>query len=246
MKTNYLKIVFALILFAVFNSSCSSQKRTEKSTNNSISVKVKELVKHASTDEEKAEAIYLFVRDSIKFGWLYPQKVPAEEVLKNRKGVCIQKSNLLVAMAREAGLKARFHFMYVDKTALQDFLPDFAYKKWVTPFPHTFPELYLNGKWVPMEATIDKELHEICIAKGVNFGRNPKIVDQVSINFSVNGVKGHQQYVQNTDKQSLYGDDLSELTAFMHNDVPWWKRKMQPIIFKKADKLMNELRNSKN
>ena len=184
----------------------------------------------------------LFVRDSIKFGWVYPQEIPAEEVLKNRKGVCMQKANLLVAMAREAGLKARFHFMYVDKSALEDFLPDFAYKKWVTPFPHTFPELFLNGKWVSMEATIDKELHDICINKKINFGKHAHIVNDVSIDFSVNCVKGHQQYVQKKEEKALYGNDLSKFTAFIHTEVPWWKRKMQPFVFKKADKLMTELR----
>jgi hypothetical protein len=242
MKTIYLKTVFILLVFA--STACSAQNSTE--TDSTISVKVKELIKDATNDEEKAEAIFYFMRDSVKFDWVYPQEISAEEVLKNRKGVCMQKTNLFVAMAREAGLKARFHFMYVEKTALQDFLPDFAYKKWVSPFPHTFPELFLNGQWVSMEATIDKELHEICIAEKKNFGRNPEIVQQVSIDFSPNGVKGHQQYVQNTEKQSFYGDDLSEFTEYLHNDVPKWKLKMQPMIFKNADKLINELRNSKN
>ncbi len=242
MKTIYLKMVSFLSLFVLVSTACLGQKRTE---NNIISVKVEELIKDASSDEEKAEAIFYFMRDSIKFGWVYPQELPAEEVLKNRKGVCMQKTNLFVAMAREAGLKARFHFMYVEKTALQDFLPDFAYKKWVNPFPHTFPEIYLNGKWISMEATFDKELHDICIEQKKNFGRNREVVQQVSIDFSPNGVKGHQQYMQNTEKESFYGDDLSEFTEYLHSDVPKWKLKMQPMIFKKADKLMNELRNSK-
>jgi len=243
MKINNLKMGIVLTLLVIINMACAGQRETE--TSNAISVKVNELIKNASSDEEKTEAIFLFVRDSIKFGWVYPQEIPAEGVLENRKGVCMQKANLLVAMARKADMKARFHFMYVDKIAIQDFLPNFAYKKWGNPFLHTFPELYLNGKWVSMEATIDKELHEICIAQKKNFGRNPEVVKQISIDFSANGVKGHQQYVQNTNKQSFYGDNLSEFTEYMHREVPWWKRIIQPFIFKKADKLMTELRNTK-
>jgi hypothetical protein len=157
----------------------------------------------------------------------------------------MQKANLLVAMAREAGLKARFHFMYVHKTALEDFLPEFAYKRWVDPFPHTFPEIFLNNKWVSMEATLDKELHEICIKKKINFGKDENIVKNISIEFSADGVTGHQQYCHADGKESFYGEDLSEFTKFMHKDVSWYKRMMQPFIFKKAGKIMSEFRNEK-
>lgn len=243
MKTNYFKITIGLVLLFLCNISCSTG--IVKMQTESISNKVEELTKGAKTDEGKAKAIFLFVRDSIKFGWVYPQDIPAEEVLKNRKGVCMQKTNLLVAMAREAGLKARFHFIYVEKSALEDFLLDFAYKNWVNPFPHTFPEIYLNGKWVSMEATIDKELHEICISKKINFGKYPEIVNNVSIDFSPDGVKGHQQHVEVTKDGDFYGNGLSELSVYLHQNVPWWKQKMQPLIFKKADKIINELRTSK-
>jgi transglutaminase-like putative cysteine protease len=213
--------------------------------NETIKTLVTKLIAETETDEQKLERIYYFVRDEIKFGWVYPQEIPPEDVLKNRKGVCMQKANLLVAMAREAGLKARFHFMYVHKTALEDFLPVFAYKRWVDPFPHTFPEILLNGKWISIEATFDKELHEICINKKLNFGRNASIVKNISIEFSVNGVKGQQQYVNAKGKEPFYWEDLSSFTKFMHEGVPWWKRIMQPIIFRKAQKIMDQIRSDK-
>jgi len=96
-----------------------------------------------------------------------------------------------------------------------------------------------------MEVTFDKELHEICIKKKVNFGKNEAIVRDVSIDFSANGVKGHQQYVHAEGEESFYGEDLSEFTKFMHEGVPWWKRMMQPMIFKKAQKIMDQLRSDK-
>jgi len=97
--------------------------------NETIKTLVTGLMADAETDEQKIEKIYYFVRDEIKFGWVYPQEIPAEAVLKNKRGVCMQKANLLVTMAREAGLQARFHFMYIHKTALEDFIPKFAYKR---------------------------------------------------------------------------------------------------------------------
>ena len=209
-KINHAALISLLILN--FCSVAGSGEISE--SEETIKSVVARLVKDAKTDNQKMERIYYFVRDEIKFGWVYPQEIPPEKVLKKRKGVCMQKTNLLAAMAREAGLKARFHFMYVRKTALEDFLPDFAYKKWSDPFPHTFPEVYLNGKWVSMEATFDKELHDICIKNKINFGKNADIIEAISIDFSPEGVKGHQQYVQAEGKESFYGEDLSEFTKF--------------------------------
>lgn len=201
-----------------------------------------ELLEGAETDEEKLERIYLFVRDEIEFGWVYPQEIPPEEVLINRRGVCMQKANLLAAMAREAGFQARFHYMYVHKTALEDFLPDFAYNSWPDPFPHTFPEVFINGKWISLEATIDQELHEICIRDEVNFGRYKDIVNGADIGFSVEGVKGHQQFCHAEGKDSFYGEDLAEFIEYMDNGIPWYKRMMQPMIFRKSQEIMDGLR----
>ena len=241
-------ILVVLLLAIIFLlTGCFGKDKSQGLSANYETIKtvVADLLSGAKTEEEKIRRIYYFIRDEIKFGWIYPQEISAQEVLNNRKGVCMQKTNLLVAMAREAGLKARFHFMYVHKAALEDFLPEFAYKRWIDPFPHTFPEIFLNDKWVSMEATFDKELHEICIKKKINFGKDENIVKNMSIKFSINGVTGHQQYCHAKGKESFYGEDLSKFTKFMHKDVPWYKRMMQPLIFKKADKIMGQLRNEK-
>jgi len=201
-----------------------------------------ELTFGCSSDVEKMKKIFNYVRDKILFGWVYPQSVSAEDIIKLKMGVCMQKANLLVQMSRAAGIKARFHFMYVHKTALEDFLPGFAYEKWEDPFPHTFPEVFLNGKWVSMEATFDKSLHTICIDRKLNFGKNKSIVKNIEIDFSIEGVKGHQQYCQAENTESFYGDDLAQFTDYLHKNVPWWKRTLQPMIFKKAQKIMNRIR----
>ncbi|WP_230867235.1 transglutaminase-like domain-containing protein [Iocasia frigidifontis] len=238
-----LRKTMLVVLLSLFLLDFSSIKgNCEEYEDDLLKKTTQEVIAGAETDVEKAEKIYYFIRDEIKFGWLFPQAIPVEEVLKNKKGVCMQKANLLVAMAREAGLKARFHFMYVRKNALEDFLPGFAYKRWSNPFAHTFPEIHLNGKWVSMEATFDKELHEICIKKKINFGKYKDIVEDISIEFSPDGVKGHQQYVHVEGMESFYGEDLSEFVKYLHADVPWWKRMLQPMIFRKAQNIMDELR----
>ena len=85
----------------------------QENSNDIISEKVKEITKGTLTDNQKAEAIFLYIRDSIEFGWIFPFELPAEEVLKRQKGLCMHKTTLLVEMARRAGLKARYRFLYV-------------------------------------------------------------------------------------------------------------------------------------
>jgi hypothetical protein len=237
-STSFAAVFFvAVILFPCCTSS--SQVVTEGEPFASVVARITE---GAESDVEKMKRIYYFVRDEIEFGWVYPQDIPAEQVLWTGRGVCMQKCNLLVSMAREAGLEARFHFMYVHKTALQDFLPGYAYKNWVDPFAHTFPEIRLNGEWVPVEATIDRELHEIALEKDLNFARYPEIRNAVDIEFSPKGVVGHQQYVHAEGMESFYGEDISEFAEYLHAGVPWWKRMLQPKIFHDAQRILDELR----
>ena len=242
MKNTLIVMTSMLILF--FTGCCGNKVPSTSVPGESIASVVARITQGVETDEEKMERIYYFVRDEIKFGWIYPQDIPAEEVLWNGRGVCMQKCNLLVAMAREAALKARFHFMYVRKQALEDFLPGYAYKNWVDPFVHTLPEVYLNGQWVSMEATFDKELHEIALAQNLNFGKYPEIRNAVNIEFSPQGVKAHQQYVHVDGMESFYGDDLAEFVEYLHKDVPWWKRMLQPKIFSDSQKILDDLRDS--
>ncbi|MDC7240879.1 MAG: transglutaminase-like domain-containing protein [Spirochaetales bacterium] len=229
----------ALFPLLILVSCSSSSGETEEGE--TIASVVDRVTAGAEGDVQKMERIYYFVRDEIEFGWIYPQDIPAEEILRQRRGVCMQKSNLLVAMAREAGLEARFQFMYVHKTALEDFLPDYAYKKWPDPFVHTVPEVLLEGQWVSMEATFDKDLHEIALSRNLNFARYPDRRN-VDIEFNPDGVTGHQQLSVVKGMESFYGDDLGDLVEYLHSDIPWWKRMMQPKIFRDAQKIQNEYR----
>jgi hypothetical protein len=52
-----------------------------------------------------------------------------------------------------------------------------------------------------------KALHEICLNDKLNFGKYKEIAENVSIDFSVDGVKGHRQFVFTDGKDSFYGDD---------------------------------------
>ena len=240
MKT---KNIIGLLLLTFTSMFCVGQNVALKSQKN-IAELTRSLTKNAKNDEQKVEALYLFVRDSIQFGWVYPLDIPVSEILRNRKGVCMQKANVLVALLRECSFEARFRFMYVEKKALEDFLPDFAYKKWLDPFLHTVVEIKLNGKWISVEPTFDKELHELCFEQNINFAKY-SYANEVSIEFNPQGIKACQQYVAAKDSVFSYGEDLSPLMEYTKNSVPWIKRIFKPMVFRKADKKMIELRTKK-
>jgi len=232
------KTILILSMAILFLAPVFSQEVTIKTVTDS-------LISDANSDEEKLERIFYFVRDEILFDFVYPQDLPAEQVLKNGRGVCMQKANLMNAMLIEAGFKTRFHFMYVDKRALEDFLPAFAYKRWMSPFPHTFVEVLYKDKWISLEATIDKELHRICVDREINFGKYPALRN-ISTEFSIEGVKGEQQYVQIDSIKSEYGQSLEPLIKFTKTQVSWVKQKLQPVIFKKSSKIIENLRKENN
>ena len=223
-----------------FFAGCTGTPGTEIEQKDIASV-VEPLATGSLNEAETLERIFYFVRDEIEFNWEYPQDIPPEEVLNNGYGVCMQKANLFAVMAQSAGFDTRFHFVYVQKQALEDFLPDFAYKNWVDPFPHTVVEVKLGEKWISFDPSFDKKLHEICLTHNLNFGKYPEIASLVTTDFSTEGVKGAQQFWE-VDREGFYGTDLKPLLDFDTANVPFWKRMLKPQIFKKAHTIMDEIR----
>lgn len=111
---------------------------------------------------ERAVALYLSVRDTIRYDPYSPFHLPehyrASEVLKRGRGFCIPKASLLCACARAMGIPARLGFANVRNhlatRQLLDFLGSdlFVY--------HAFTEMVLNGKWVKATPAFNRELCE--------------------------------------------------------------------------------------
>jgi hypothetical protein len=203
--------------------------------------KTRSLIDGLETDESILARLFFFVRDEIQFNWIYPQDVSPETVLSQGVGVCMQKANLLGSLAREAGYGTRFKFLYVKKQALEDFLPAFAYANWPDPFPHTVTEIKRGDTWTSFDVAFDRALYDICLRHKLNFAKYPNILDQCSLAFSPEGVKGAQEYWAVSDVRPFYGDDLSPLFAFERGLSPL-KRLLKPMIFSKARKIVLRLR----
>lgn len=76
--------------------------------NKKIKKLVKSLTKGLKTKEDKAKAIFNYVRDTLGYSYYYNTHHGAAGTLKLKKGNCVDHSHLLVAMFRTAGLHARY------------------------------------------------------------------------------------------------------------------------------------------
>jgi transglutaminase-like putative cysteine protease len=114
------------------------------------------------SDEEKAVALFYFVRDSIKYNIymisVFIEDFRASRILKWGKAYCVQKAVLLTALGRAAGIPSRLVFAKIKNHKI----PDHVAKMFPTSiFPrHGYNQFFLNGKWVNAAATFDKALCE--------------------------------------------------------------------------------------
>jgi hypothetical protein len=197
--------------------------------------------KSVSTQDTKSLKMFYFVRDEVLFDFVGENYMSADEVLATGRGSCMNKAALFVKMAKESGIPARFHFMSVSKEALRDLLHPLAYRFWPDSFTHTFPEVKLKGKWMSMEATFDKELHEILLKKNLNFARYPDRRN-ISIEFSKSGIIGAQQLTAVEGREPIYADNLTPLKE-MEETISWIKLKiLRPLILSLSRGNLEKLR----
>lgn len=113
-----------------------------------ISQKTAELTKGCNSEIEKARVLYEFVRDSYTKDMV--DSFIASEILDRGGSLCYQRSILLAALCRAAGLPARLQLQKV------------FIKEWRNPrdgrvrnirFAHGLTGIYLHGAWHAYEAT---------------------------------------------------------------------------------------------
>jgi len=123
----------------------------------------------AATDKQKAQGIFHFVRDRVRFGWanrFYDMR--ASEVLQAGIGYCNTKSTLFCAMLRGAGIPARQHFVDISARILDGLLdPGTLF------VDHSFVEVDLEGRTHSVDAYIvDRALFEPARARLVSEERS--------------------------------------------------------------------------
>jgi len=113
---------------------------TASSSANSSSITALAKSLKGSSQYQTASKIFNWVRDNINYSFYYNTKYGAAGTLKSRQGNCVDHAHLIVALARSAGLSAR----YVHATA------KFRSGHW---YGHVWAQILVNGKWLTADAT---------------------------------------------------------------------------------------------
>ncbi|XID94197.1 transglutaminase domain-containing protein [Paenibacillaceae bacterium WGS1546] len=110
--------------------------------------KAKKLTREAKTDEQKAKAIYDYIVGNVQYDKKLAASVTSDYVpdidgtLESGKAICYGYATLYAAMLRSVGIPAK---LAMGSTKLVD-----EY--------HAWNEVYLNGKWVIVDTTVDAGL----------------------------------------------------------------------------------------
>jgi len=130
--------------------------------NPAIQEKSKDLTRGQEDIAKKAQSLFYFVRDEIKYN-IYvsksrPEHFQASNTLSRREGYCVQKAVLLAALARSAGIPAGLGFARLRNSLLPEKTMNWLGTN-IIPF-HGYAEFYLNGKWVKATPAFDLKLCE--------------------------------------------------------------------------------------
>ncbi|MCZ2356717.1 MAG: transglutaminase-like domain-containing protein [Bacteroidia bacterium] len=120
----------------------------------------KECVVSCNNQIEAAIAMYLFVRDTIRYNPyrldLRPEGLQASSVLQRDSGYCVEKAVLLAALLRANGIPSRLGFANVRNHIGTQRIEERLGTD-VLVF-HGYTEIYLNQKWVKATPAFNQEL----------------------------------------------------------------------------------------
>ena len=112
--------------------------------NSAIKSVVNSITSGLTTDYQKAVAIYNYVRDQVSYSFYYDTKYGAAGTLSAKTGNCVDQAHLVIAMARTAGLAAR----YVQGTCY------FTYSG--STYGHVWAQILVGDTWYVADATSNR------------------------------------------------------------------------------------------
>jgi len=153
-------------------------------SNKSLKEVCKTVCSEGLSEKDNAIALYLYVRDSIKYDpyALTPSKscFIASEVLKAGKGYCVSKAVLYAALLRSVNIPARLGFSDVvnhlsSKKLLDQMGTNIFYY-------HGYTEVFLNNRWIKATPAFDSKLCEVAGIPPLEFdGENDSKFQKLNI-----------------------------------------------------------------
>ncbi len=111
---------------------------------------------------EKAAALFLFVRDAIRYNpyvnFLDERVYVSSTVIGAPSTFCVPKALLLASMARAAGIPSRIRFADIRNRLMPDKMKDLLKSDII--YGHGFAELNIGGRWIKATPAYDRALCE--------------------------------------------------------------------------------------
>lgn len=119
-----------------------------------------EITANAQGDQQRAQALFLWVRDRVAYSMVSPfwdmEHYLAESTLDRGYGYCVQKSALLTTLARAAGIPARMCFADIDNLAIAPQVVEMMGGHTFTY--HSYTQWFLDGQWRKATPAFDAAL----------------------------------------------------------------------------------------
>ena len=127
-----------------------------------IREKATRLTAHLSGARAKARRLFDYVRDEIRYNFgpaVYePSHFKASHTLELGNGFCMQKAALYAALCRASGIPARIGFQHlIDYKIVGPFFDMLGGNELMN---HGMNAVYLEGRWLAVDATLDRALCE--------------------------------------------------------------------------------------
>ncbi len=116
------------------------------------------------SDVDSAVGIFNWVRDQVRYAFDF-WNVKASETMRKMSGMCANKANLQVAMLRAVGIPAGYGIFRIKKEALRTVANEEIYARSSDVIIHVYCRVWLNGRWIGADATVDRELYEASYLK---------------------------------------------------------------------------------
>ncbi len=125
-----------------------------------VKEKALEFVNGEKTQEEKAIALFYWVRDQIKYNMYtyipqFKTNLKASTTLRRGNGFCMSKAVLLSTLARAVGIPARIHMVDIINHKVPDWVEQLMGTK--AFHCHGYSELYIDGEWKKLTPVFDKQ-----------------------------------------------------------------------------------------
>jgi hypothetical protein len=215
-----------------------------------VQAKVDQLVAGKTTQLEKLESIFNYVRDGVKFG--FPPKwdeVKASEIMRYGVGYCNTKATLFVALCKAAGIPARVHYALIDVQIMRGVFPSFALLFLPKAGGHSWSEVQVNGEWKHIDSYInDRQYYEQALKKlkksGHPFGYSVSFVDgKSSCDFNF-GEKGFVHMGAVVGDQGVWDDAAEYFATDKYTRMNALQRMSYPMLAKLANRNISKTRSA--